>query len=140
MITRNREKVRRVDFEIPNKVNLSLKCSFFEFSERSEPQPCVMYLHCNSGSRLEGLPYVETLLNNSMSVCIFDFAGSGNSEGDYISLGFHEVHDVEVVIKYITDKFKISKIALWGRSMGAVTGKQASKRFKNLTPSTSRSA
>jgi len=31
-----RERVRRVDFDLPNKLGLVLKCSFFEFQERHE--------------------------------------------------------------------------------------------------------
>lgn len=119
--------MRRVDFEIANKANLQLKCSFFEFPDRFEaqtPPPCVVYLHCNSGSRLEGLPLVVNLLNNGMSVCLFDFAGSGMSEGAYISLGYNEVHDLQAVLKHVKERFNVTKFALWGRSMGAVTGNQ----------------
>lgn len=45
------------------------------------------------------------------------------SEGEYISLGWHEIDDVEIVVKYLRNTGKISNIGLWGRSMGAVTGK-----------------
>ena len=106
-----------------NKRNLKLKCSFFEFIDRQEPSPCLIYLHCNSGSRLEGLIYVEELLKRNISVCLFDFSGSGLSEGEYISLGWFEIEDVEIVVKYLRNTGKVTNIALWGRSMGAVTGK-----------------
>ena len=43
------------------------------------------------------------------------------SEGDYVSLGFFEMKDLESVIKYIRESEKASTIGLWGRSMGAVT-------------------
>lgn len=91
LLTRTtREKVKRHDFDVRNKANHTLKCSFFEFLDRSEAAPCVIYLHCNSGSRLEGYVYVEALINAGIAVCLFDFAGSGLSEGEYISLGFYE--------------------------------------------------
>lgn len=36
-----------------------------------------------------------------MSACVFDFAGCGQSEGEYISLGHFELGDVEVVVNYL---------------------------------------
>ncbi|KAL4475555.1 hypothetical protein ABPG72_009244 [Tetrahymena utriculariae] len=118
----SREKVKRQDFELKNKLGLTLKCSYYEFIQRNTPQPCVLYLHCNSGSRLEGQLYVDYLINKGISVCIFDFAGSGQSEGEYISLGYYELGDVEIVVNYLKQNWQISKIGIWGRSMGAVTG------------------
>ena len=55
-------------------------------------------------------------------MCVFDFAGSGQSEGEYISLGHFELGDVEIVVNYLNATWRIPKIAIWGRSMGAVTG------------------
>jgi alpha/beta superfamily hydrolase len=31
----------------------------------------------------------------------FDFAGSGLSEGEYVSLGVHEIDDIDVCVKYV---------------------------------------
>ncbi|XP_022845215.1 uncharacterized protein LOC111368194 isoform X2 [Olea europaea var. sylvestris] len=47
--------------------------------------------------------------------------GSGLSDGDYVSLGWHEKNDLKVVVSYLRSNEKISRIGLWGRSMGAVT-------------------
>ena len=51
----------------------------------------------------------------------FDFSGCGLSQGEYISLGYYERDDVEAVIHYLRTSDEVSTIALWGRSMGAVT-------------------
>ena len=56
-----------------------------------------------------------------IGLVIFDFAGSGYSEGDYITLGIKEARDTKTVINYILSNFNIDKTILWGRSMGAVT-------------------
>ncbi len=65
---------------------------------------------------------MEFLLPYGISLCSFDFSGCGQSEGDYISLGWFEKEDVSCVIKYLRENKKtIDKIGLWGRSMGAVT-------------------
>lgn len=50
-----------------------------------------------------------------------DFAGCGNSGGEYVSLGYHERWDALRVIKEIYDRWGVKDIIVWGRSMGAVT-------------------
>lgn len=51
----------------------------------------------------------------------FDFAGCGNSEGEFISLGWFERDDVAMIIDHLRDSRRVSTVALWGRSMGAAT-------------------
>ena len=99
-------------------------CSFWEpFDEERESPllPCVIYLHGNSSSRCEAYQEVSYLLTNNITVFSFDFCGCGQSEGDYISLGYYEKQDVHCIIEYLIKSKKVSKIGLWGRSMGAVT-------------------
>ena len=115
---------KRTDFTIINKRNYKLACSFWEpfDEEREHPRlPCVIYLHGNSSSRCEVIPEVKYLLLRNITVFAFDFTGCGRSEGEYISLGWHEQEDVECVINYLRKSNKVSTIGLWGRSMGAVT-------------------
>lgn len=52
---------------------------------------------------------------------MFDFAGCGKSEGEYVSLGYHEKDDLKGVIDLLIESFQIGSLSLWGRSMGAVT-------------------
>ena len=115
---------KRTDFTITNKRNLKLACSFWEpfDEEREYPHlPCVIYLHGNSSSRCEVIPEIKYLLPKNITVFAFDFSGCGKSEGDYISLGWHEQDDVECVVNFLRKSNKVSTIGLWGRSMGAVT-------------------
>ena len=83
--------------------------------------PIVIYLHGNSSSRLEGLSIVQYLLRKKINLFVFDFSGSGLSEGEYISLGYNEKDDLKVVIDFVSKLPGVSKIGLWGRSMGAAT-------------------
>lgn len=55
-----------------------------------------------------------------MEVVLFDFAGSGLSEGDFVTLGVKEADDIATVLEYL--KAKVRDVFLWGRSMGAVAG------------------
>lgn len=91
--------------------------------ERIAPRlPCVVYLHGNTSSRYEALPYLQFLLPSNITLFCFDFSGCGKSEGEYISLGWWEREDLKNVIDFIKTTGRTSQIVLWGRSMGAATG------------------
>jgi len=83
--------------------------------------PCVVYMHGNSSSRLEALEAIPYILPANMTLFCFDFAGCGISEGEYISLGWHERDDLNMIIEYLRKERRVSTIGLWGRSMGSVT-------------------
>jgi alpha/beta superfamily hydrolase len=65
-------------------------------------------------------------------VVALDFSGCGNSEGDYISLGFYEKEDVNVLVNHLRERDIVTRIALWGRSMGAVTAIQCAQADPSL--------
>jgi alpha-beta hydrolase superfamily lysophospholipase len=81
----------------------------------------IVYLHCFNGSRIESCKFAEQVLRNGVAFCAFDFAGSGLSDGEYVSLGHFEQEDVEIVVADLRTEKRFTEIALWGRSMGAVT-------------------
>ncbi len=54
-------------------------------------------------------------------MCSFDFAGSGLSDGEYISLGYYEREDLAAVVEYLQKERNAGSIAIWGRSMGSAT-------------------
>jgi fermentation-respiration switch protein FrsA (DUF1100 family) len=78
-------------------------------------------MHGNSSARVEILPQLSYLLSLGVAVFSFDFAGSGKSDGEYVSLGFYEREDLSCVIAHLRATNVVSTIALWGRSMGAST-------------------
>lgn len=57
-----------------------------------------------------------------------DVQGSGLSEGEWVTLGAYEVDDLANAIEHLRSDAQISTIALWGRSMGAVTALMYSRR------------
>eukprot|EP01113_Clastostelium_recurvatum_P046393 TRINITY_DN8124_c0_g1_i2.p1 TRINITY_DN8124_c0_g1~~TRINITY_DN8124_c0_g1_i2.p1 ORF type:complete len:478 (-),score=123.75 TRINITY_DN8124_c0_g1_i2:3-1436(-) len=116
----------RTDFQLVNARGLTVHCSHFEpfddqYNEGWKLLPCVIYCHGNGGGRLDALEAVRTLLPNNITVLALDFAGSGLSEGEYVSLGYFEKDDVAVAVNYLRETGRVSTIGLWGRSMGAVT-------------------
>ena len=61
--------------------------------------------------------------------CLFDFAGSGLSGGEFVSLGPKEMRDAKQVIDHIRATFGIGNVIVWGRSMGAVAAILLAERF-----------
>ena len=111
-----------------------LRCSHFQPAEylendetddiqklrpKSDPFPCVIYCHGNAGSRVDALPLLPVFLPHGISVCSFDFAGAGQSEGQYLSLGHFEKEDLRTVIEFLMSSKRVSRIGLWAHSMGA---------------------
>eukprot|EP00850_Spirogloea_muscicola_P010597 SM000063S19987 [mRNA] locus=s63:86066:95294:+ [translate_table: standard] len=74
-----------------------------------------------SGCRADANEAAIILLPSNITVLALDFAGSGLSDGEYVSLGCFEMEDLATVIKFLREEGRTSLIGLWGRSMGAVT-------------------
>ena len=117
----------RTDLELTGALGLRLQCSHYrreDFRDKTEPSPCVIYLHGNSGSRCDATNAVRLLLPMGIDVFALDFGGSGLSEGEHVSLGAREKTDVAAVIEHLRTNVRggrVGKIGLWGTSMGAVT-------------------
>lgn len=112
----------RKDMQLRSPRGFMLECSHFVPSKAPEAKrPCVVYLHGNCSSRLEAFDALPVLLPRDLTVFCLDLAGSGRSEGEYISLGHHEERDLLVVLEHLRSTNKVTSIGLWGRSMGAVT-------------------
>lgn len=115
---------QRTDMNMKNPRGLTIMCSHFEPipSERvAEKLPCVVYLHGNCSSRLEAVSTLPVLLPFNITVFCLDFAGSGLSDGEYLSLGYYERDDLAVVVNHLRESNRVTCIGLWGRSMGAST-------------------
>ncbi|EJK64219.1 hypothetical protein THAOC_15066 [Thalassiosira oceanica] len=116
------KKFTRTDFTLCTQRGLNLQCSHWEPIERKSTKiPVVIYMHGNASARVEVLPQLTCLLSLGVAVFAFDFAGSGKSDGEHVSLGFYEREDLMCVVAHLRATDVVSTIALWGRSMGAVT-------------------
>jgi len=86
----------REDFTVKNKRGRLLQCSWFHPCDEEDAhftRPVVIYCHCNSGSRRDAEEAIFTLLPQGIPVVCFDFEGSGISEGNWVTLGAHEVRE-----------------------------------------------
>jgi pimeloyl-ACP methyl ester carboxylesterase len=116
------KRFTRTDFTLRTKRGFNLECSHWEPVERTADRiPVVIYMHGNSSARVEVLPQLSYLLSLGVAVFSFDFAGSGKSDGEYVSLGYYEREDLACVVAHLRATNVVSTLALWGRSMGAAT-------------------
>ncbi|CAE7763223.1 yqkD, partial [Symbiodinium necroappetens] len=113
----------REDFHLTNGRGMRLACSIFGSYPNKQPMastPCVIYLHGNCSSRAEALDVLQVVLEKNFRLCCMDLSGSGQSEGEFISLGHFEQLDLQVLIQHLRN-LGARLLGLWGRSMGAVT-------------------
>ena len=116
------KRFTRTDFTLKTKRSYNLECSHWEPVERvTDRIPVIIYMHGNSSARVEVIPQLSYLLSLGLAVFAFDFAGSGKSDGEYVSLGYYEREDLSCIVAHLRATNVVSTIALWGRSMGAAT-------------------
>lgn len=138
----------RKDFFFHNKLDNQVQVSLFipydpnkhdndveKLSKLKLNRPCCIYLHSQSGNKIEGLGILDFCIENGMGLCVFDFSGCGKSEGEYSTLGWREQDDVETLVHILLQRYKATKITLWGRSMGAVTALFYAKRHSMFVSS-----
>ncbi|EKX45900.1 hypothetical protein GUITHDRAFT_138727 [Guillardia theta CCMP2712] len=106
--------------ELKNRSQMSIACShYFPIAGQAKKSiPCVVYLHGNSGCRLEADELADDFLSTGISFFSVDFAGCGVSDGNIVTLGYREREDLEAILDYLKDDSCVSNVAL---SMGAAT-------------------
>lgn len=111
--------VERVALKIQNSKGMTILGSLYPAPDHAPEDPCVIYLHGNASSQNEGSWLAFELCPLGISVCCIDTQGCGESDGEIIGLGYFERDDVKSTMDYLRKNFKVDRIALWGRSMGA---------------------
>lgn len=77
-------------WQLTNRRNMKVVCSHylpvaFDGSGRVEGKvPCVVYLHGNSGCRMDADDFVDSFLIHRISVFSLDFTGCGMSDGEHV--------------------------------------------------------
>ncbi|CAA6670764.1 unnamed protein product [Spirodela intermedia] len=136
-------KFKRQDIELTNGRGHILRCSHYVPATHPEdtPLPCVIYCHGNSGCRADANEAAVILLPSNITVFTLDFSGSGLSDGDYVSLGWHEKDDLKAVVSFLRSNKQISCIGLWddqwapllyGAEDPSIAGMVLDSAFSNL--------
>lgn len=121
--TINAVRFHREDLVLVNERGQKLECSHWcpAGGAGEVKRPCIVYLHGNASCRAEALECLPLVLTSGLTLFALDLSGSGQSDGEYISLGWYEREDVKAVVEHLRESDRVSTIGLWGRSMGAVT-------------------
>jgi hypothetical protein len=77
-------------FGIKNAKGENLQCSYFDVGSTK----AVVYMHGNASNKMEGSAYAEMVCSEGFNLLAFDFSGCGNSEGEWVTLGWKEKHDL----------------------------------------------
>lgn len=112
----------RQDVTFQNDDSITLYGSLWH--ERNHPQPtaCIIFLHSLGTNQFECINLIPFLCTPELALFSFDFSGSGMSGGDTIPLVGRGSQDVFAAYNLLKNKFGITQIGLWGRSMGAAIG------------------
>lgn len=127
------KRFQREDVTLMTERGYTLQCSHWKQEEPKSHDSVLVYMHGNASARVEVFQQLSYLLSLGTSVFSFDFAGSGLSDGDYVSLGYYEREDLASVVAHLRANVGSSiKIGLWGRSMGAATALMYASREASL--------
>ena len=117
-------RFHRRDVRLRNVRGEELRCSHWvpeAYGDDGVKRPCVIFMHANSAARVQALHYVSLVLSLGCTFFSFDCAGSGLSDGTYVSLGWRESRDLHVVARYLRRLGTVSSLGAWGCSMGAAS-------------------
>jgi dipeptidyl aminopeptidase/acylaminoacyl peptidase len=80
----------------------------------------VILFHGYGSQKTALVPEAQFFLEKGNSVLLVDFRGSGGSSENYTTIGVLEAEDVAAAVRYAKKNLPVSRIILYGRSMGAV--------------------
>src|SRR5687767_463527 len=84
------------------------------------PRGTIIMFHGYAGEKSSLLKRAEEFLDLGYNTLLVDFNGSGESDGNQTSIGFHEAKQVEMVFDFLKNNGE-SRIFMFGTSMGAVS-------------------
>ena len=70
---------------------------------------------------MEGRFLLKYASKFNFHLCLIDMRASGNSEGQFTTLGIREYRDIHSLVRLLQKQFRAKQIMLYGRSMGAVS-------------------
>jgi hypothetical protein len=113
------------DVTLRTKEGYRLNCWFVQHP--GKPRGTIIYLHGVGDCMIGGVPYAKLFFSRNFNVFLYDSRRHGLSEGPYCTYGFHEKHDLSIVLDYLKSRTdsNIGRIGVFGTSMGAAVALQA---------------
>ncbi|MEO5928334.1 MAG: alpha/beta fold hydrolase [Candidatus Kapaibacterium sp.] len=90
------------------------------YATPAEGRPTVILLHGYTGNRTHMVPRAEWLLGLGYGVLLYDARACGESDGDMISMGYYERHDLTAAIDFLRRR-GVRDIGCLGVSQGGAT-------------------
>ncbi len=91
------------------------------FIEGQRGKPTIIFVHGHNSNREEGLDIAPLLAARGFGILAFDLRSHGRSDGDSISGGYFERHDLLGAFDYLVKRgARPDRIGVLGFSMGAV--------------------
>jgi dipeptidyl aminopeptidase/acylaminoacyl peptidase len=75
-----------------------------------------------NGSMDKDVPQARPLHEAGFNVLMFDFRAHGRSEGEMVTFGVLEQHDLRGAIDYVVNERGVERVGVFGFSMGAAVG------------------
>ena len=91
----------------------------------------VILLHGYRGDRTHMIDRARFLMSNGYSVLLYDARGCGESDGDLVSIGYHETNDLIAAVALMHDR-GVDRLACLGVSQGGATVLLASGRLDSI--------
>lgn len=101
--------------------NDNLKLHAYEFNNEAPTDVWTIVIHGYNNEGKGMTNYTKKFYDMGYNVLTVDLRGAGQSEGDYIGMGWQDRLDIKQWINEIVKKDENSKIILFGVSMGAAT-------------------
>ncbi|WP_299683667.1 alpha/beta fold hydrolase [uncultured Dokdonia sp.] len=111
-----------VSFKINNSLHLK---GYWITPEKGEPKSIMLLLHGIGGGKEHFYELAKSLANQQVASVVYDARGHGESDGQYISYGFHEKQDVSIIVNEVKKRYPNIPIGIWGNSMGGAVALQA---------------
>ena len=83
-----------------------------------------LLLHGHRGNRDQLLDHAAYLLDAGYGALLIDFRNHGESDGEFTSMGYHEVKDARAAYRFLQNEAEVDAIAIWGHSMGGAVASQ----------------
>lgn len=92
----------------------------------------IILVHGIGGCKEHFTKLAIDLANNGYDSWLFDNRAHGESGGQYSTYGFYEKNDISRIIDEIKIKQPLSKIGIWGNSLGGAIALQAIEKDKRI--------
>jgi alpha-beta hydrolase superfamily lysophospholipase len=86
---------------------------------RNEAAGVVVLFHGYSDDKSRLLPEARAFHELGYACFLVDFRGSGESDGDGTSIGYHEADDVARTVAHVRERWPDQRLIVFGHSMGA---------------------